>query len=298
MCQISRIRNSLIFKKEKNDFFLGKIVFLRNFVEAFTAKNKTKNQKQNIMKKLFTTTLALLLVASLTAQTSLESISFGARAGFNLTNVSGTIDNAKFKPGFQLVVVAQMPILDGLLTIQPGLLFAQQGYRINESTTTTTSESIFIATITTVTEIDQSFRMNINYLQIPINVQYKFEISNNARLVLQAGPYLGFALGGSQKGESNGRITVTTRVSFMGQTEETQTTSESTIDEDIRFGSETHEMRRFDIGAGFGAGVEFGNFQVGVGYNLGFTNLSNVGNTTMRNNGLAFTVTYLFGGGR
>lgn len=54
-------------------------------------------------------------------------------------------------------------------------------------------------------------------------------------------------------------------------------------------------MNRFDFGLGFGAGVQFEDIQVGLGYNLGLANLSNADKITTRNNGLTFTLTYLFG---
>ncbi|MCL2414333.1 MAG: PorT family protein [Bacteroidales bacterium] len=210
------------------------------------------------MKKLLATTLTLFLTASLTAQ-----ISFGPRAGFNLTNLHeshGSISiNGDFKPGFQLGVVANIPVLGDLLSIQPGLLFAQQGAKFNN----------FLGT-----GADATF--NLNYLQMPINAQFGFDVGQNARILLQAGPYLGFALGGTIKAEFQGR---------------TQTT-------DINFGSGDMDTRRFDFGVGFGAGVEFGRFQVGIGYNLGIANLSNADNVTTRNSGLALTVTYLFSGRR
>jgi len=240
------------------------------------------------MKKLFSTTLALLLAASLTAQFSFESVSFGARAGFNLTSVYGSAvpDEAQHKAGFQVGVVAQMPIFDGLLTIQPGLLFAQQGHRVSLSTIDTLP--IMFGSI--ITESSTSSRTNINYLQIPINVQFKHEVNNGMTLVLQAGPYLGIALGGRIKGDMS--RTVRQRQSFMGEViSDIEEITERALDDDIRFGA---QQRRFDLGLGIGAGVEFGNFQVGIGYNLGFVNRTYSRNNAMRHTGFALTVTYLF----
>jgi len=73
-------------------------------------------------------------------------------------------------------------------------------------------------------------------------------------------------------------------------------TATETVDESVEFGSGSGEMNRLDFGVGFGAGVQFGRIQVGASYNLGLANLSNEEKTTTRNNGLAFTVAYLFGG--
>jgi len=211
------------------------------------------------MKKLLATGVALLLVASLTAQ-----ISFGPRAGFNLTNMAESAEgepfslDTDFRPGFQVGFVVDIPVVGDLLSIQPGLLFAQQGARLNFE----------------LFGEDIKSTISINYLQMPINAQLGFGIGNDARILLQAGPYLGFALGGNVRAE------------VLGET----------VTEDIEFGSGPEEMNRFDLGVGFGAGVQFGRIQVGVGYNLGFANLSNEEGTTSRNNGLALTVTYLFGG--
>ena len=91
--------------------------------------------------------------------------------------------------------------------------------------------------------------------------------------MLQAGPYVGIALSGNTKAKADGKKAT----------------------EKIEFGSGSGEMSRLDFGLGFGAGLQFGNFQVGVGYNLGLANLSNENKITTRNNGLALTVTYLLG---
>jgi len=227
------------------------------------------------MKKLLATGVALLLVASLTAQ-----ISFGPRVGFNLTNMtesdeSGSLlENSKFRPGFQVGFVVGIPLVGDLLTIQPGLLFATQGLRMSESE----SETFMGQTITT--ELDMT--LGLNYLQMPIDLQLGFDVGRNARVMVQAGPYLGFALSGNMNIEYS--------TTMFGQTET------ETIDESVEFGSGSGEMNRLDFGVGFGAGVQFGRIQVGASYNLGLANLSNEEGTTTRNNGLALTVTYLFGG--
>jgi len=205
------------------------------------------------MKKILTTTIALLFVAGLTAQ-----VQFGPRAGFNLTNITvsnGTTESFDFKPGFQAGLVANIPVLGEFLSIQPGLLFAQQGAR---------------QSFDDIPGMEGTWTMNINYLQMPINAQLGFGVGENARILLQAGPFLGLALNGTE--------------------------GDGDYSEDIRFGSD-YEMTRFDFGLGFGAGVQFGRLQIGVGYNLGIANISN-GDATIRNNGLAFTATWLFGGDR
>ena len=176
-------------------------------------------------------------------------------------------ENNKIKPGFQLGVVAEYEISD-VFVIQPGILIAQQGCKIEESG----EESGY--------KWDYKAKYNVTYLQIPVNAQYKLDLGGNT-LLLQAGPYFGFAVGGKIKveGSSGGE----------------------SIDEEvkIKFGGdeENDDMKGGDFGLGLGAGLQFGNIQVGAGYNLGLANLSNSRDAKFKqkNNGIAITLTYFFG---
>ena len=231
------------------------------------------------MKKFFVVLVALAVTASIAH----AQLNFGARAGFNLTNMSWKYDgkdvdlfaeilsgitgnnveiSQKFRPGFQIGLVADYALTDAI-SIQPGILFAQQGYKVNESID-------FMGQ-----KIDFKASINLNYIQIPINVQYKMDMGG-MNLILQAGPYLGFGLGGKMKFEAS------------GQSEE----------EDIKFGSgDEHMLKPLDLGLGLGAGLQFGAIQVGLGYNLGLANIVNDDDSKfkVKNNGLALTLTYVFG---
>jgi len=211
------------------------------------------------MKKFF----IVLLVAVLTANYAQAQLTFGARAGLNLTNLyqkneKGEKEGLNWKTGFQIGVVADYALLEDL-SIQPGILFATQGAK---------SE---ISLLGYKTKIE----FNLNYLQIPINLQYKYDL-DNMTLLFQAGPYLGYGVGGKMKIEmSEGGTSVSSS-------------------EKIKFGSgDDADFRAFDFGLGLGAGLKFGNIQAVLGYNLGIVKLDP--DIDMKNIGLALTVTYLFG---
>jgi len=209
-------------------------------------------------KKICLVFMAVVLTASYVH----AQLNFGLRAGFNLTNVDMSLGdislNTDMKPGFQVGVVADYAVSNNF-SIQPAILFATQGARWETSSLV----GITPAVNTTI---------RLNYIQVPINAIYKVDFGFGG-LLLQAGPYLGYALNGS----------VTARMAGVSNSE------------DIEFGSNDGETRRFDFGVGFGAGLQFGALQAVLGYNIGLANLENMSNATTRNNGLALTVTYIFG---
>jgi hypothetical protein len=104
---------------------------------------------------------------------------------------------------------------------------------------------------------------NLNYLQLRLNPMFKPDIGR-MKLILTVGPYLGYALSGKE------------------------------ADQKISFGSNEAQWKRLDFGGGLGAGLQFDNIQVGLAYNRGLINLSHADNVSMKNSGLALTVTYMF----
>ena len=191
---------------------------------------------------------------------------FGVRTGLNFTsfyenyNVGVSIEaNRKLIPGFQIGVVGELAVMKSL-AIQPGFLLATQGCG---SQYTSGNEVINVTS-------------RIYYIQVPVNVQYKLDVGG-MRLLLQAGPYFGYAVSGKDKWEYK----------WDGGNEK---------DEDsMEFGTEEDQVNPLDFGLGFGVGLGFGKMQFGLGYNVGLKDLNNYEERTLKNRGLAITATYLFG---
>jgi len=202
----------------------------------------------------------VLLVAVLTASYAQAQLKFGPRVGLNLTNVYQEDENGKmksldWKPGFQIGAVAEYAFWNDEIYFQPGILFSQQGMK---------AETSLLGSKVKLT-------WNLNYIQIPINLVVKVEQGDNA-VFLQAGPYLGFGIGGKVEAESGGK----------------------SASEKIKFGSSTDaDFKAFDFGLGAGVGFQFGNMQAGLGLNYGLVNLGT--NAKVKNLGLNLTLTYLFG---
>ena len=199
------------------------------------------------MKKIFLT----LVLCSFAGAMFAQGIKFGVTAGLNVSNQTAKMGSISISPdwkaGFQGGVFMDYAFSPNLSLI-PELLFTQRGAK---STTdgVTSSETL-------------------NYLQLPINLAYKFDVSNGQKVFPFAGIYLGYALSGTDK---------------FG--------SESTK---VTFGSGENDMKAFDYGVNLGVGYQYEHFIFKVQYNLGLANLSNVSDYSYKNKNVAVTVGYMF----
>ena len=226
-------------------------------------------------KKIF----SVLLVAVLTASYVQAQFSIGARAGLNITNVSvknvsmlfgweeHELLTPKYKYGFQIGAIGEYSISNNF-AIQSCILFATQGYKAVQSDMVLDDMMGHGAEVT----------ININYLQVPVNAQYKIDLGGRA-LLLQAGPYIGYAFGG----KTTTQITLNDLPSYEKK------------NNDLVFGKQEDQLSPLDFGLDLGVGLQLDAIQIGVGYKLGVANLSNVDKASMKNRGFSISVTYFFG---
>jgi len=194
--------------------------------------------------------LILLLFLALLVQTTNAQF-FGIKGGVNLAslNFSEDMENSiKSILGFHFGPVAEFELQESLC-LNTGLLFSVKGAKMeygNEDAST-----------------------SLNYLEIPLNVAYKFSLGESSNFFVQAGPYLAYALSGKTKyGDES---------------------------EDIDF--EEDGMKRMDFGLGVGLGIELGPIVPSVSYQLGLSNLNDDSedDTTVKNKVLQFSIAYMFG---
>jgi hypothetical protein len=204
---------------------------------------------KNFLKLSFT--VCFMLVVSYTQ----AQIKFGTKAGLNLSTMtlkmSGIGIDPKTMVGFNVGVISEITLKDNFV-LQPGVLFSAKGSKYS------------------VGGYDMS--ISPTFIEIPINALYKFDLVST-KLLLFAGPYFAFGIGGSYK-----------------------TPDESA---DISYGSgEEKDLKSFDFGLNFGAGIEISNIQFTAQYGLGLTNLApvttNDEETKVRVIGISMA--YLFGG--
>ncbi len=125
--------------------------------------------------------ISFLLGAVMLVATSVQAqVSFGVRAGVNLSNINGkdAADNKlenRLIPGFNAGVNVEIPVADQFY-LQPGLLFTTKGARAEEGDGKTT----------------------LGYVELPINLVFKPELGAG-KMLLGFGPYVAYGVTGKAK---------------------------------------------------------------------------------------------------
>lgn len=229
------------------------------------------------MKKLF---LGLALAGSLfsyaqekeTKTTSASPVTFGVKGGFNATTITKADDydnDQKLKAGFHAGVFVNIPIAEKF-SIQPELLFSQLGSKSEESYKYHSGNSGF--------KQEYDFKLNLNYLTMPVMVQYNIL----PQLYVEAGPEFGVLLGGKFKGDktltaTEGSVTTVTTEKYSEK-----------VNKDF--------YNTFNFGIGIGAGYYFtDNFGVTARFTAGITDVSKINKgDAVRNNAFQVGVAYKF----
>lgn len=219
------------------------------------------------MKKLV---LGILSIACFSAISNAQ-IELAPEAGVNLAKLamgqSMGID-WKNKPSLKFGAAVNIPVLKGLY-VQPGLFYAGKGVRFSEEQT--------ISGVTAKAKM----RINLDYLEIPVNLMYRYKIGKAGSIFATAGPYLGFAL--------SGKIKADFEVGPPANIKESET-------EDLKIGKDrSDDIKPLDFGLNFGVGYQlpFGVF-LRAQYGLGLSNINNNpdDNYSMKNRVISITLGY------
>jgi hypothetical protein len=180
-------------------------------------------------KILFLFSFVLMTVAA-SAQ-----VSWIAKGGMNLSSI--TSSDANMKVGFN-VGIGMDYALENLFSLQPSLLFTTKG----------------------VTESEGDVKVSINamYLELPILMAGRIPLNPSMNLVITAGPYLAYGVGGKTTASSGG---VDISVDTFGE----------------------DGLKRFDAGLAAGVALEFNKLYVGLNGEFGLVNISDGGKNKNRN---------------
>ena len=128
------------------------------------------------MKKLFFAAVAVMAFGFINAQET----KFGAKAGLNLSNLTGDAEGNSMKVGFQVGGFAEIKISEKF-AIQPELVYSAQGAKFEEEFFGETFE----------------FDLNLGYINVPVLAKYYVA----EKFSLEAGPQVGFLISAKAKGE-------------------------------------------------------------------------------------------------
>lgn len=152
--------------------------------------------------------LVLTMLFGLIALAGYSQLRWDAQFGMNFSNMT-KLDESKALPGFKLGIGMDYAFTDSW-SFQSGLMFASKGFKVKEDGWKATQRPI--------------------YLDIPLLAAYKFNITNDIKFVIDAGPYLAIGLGGKYKDDDN--------------------------DDGKVFDKEGSDWKRFDLGLQYGVGLE------------------------------------------
>ncbi|MCB0700374.1 MAG: PorT family protein [Chitinophagales bacterium] len=231
---------------------------------------------------------SLLLIMVVFAGTSFAQIRIAPEVGLNIGGMSRTVEDIdipllgsvsistenKTRVGFRAGLIADIPVAENV-AVQPGIFYSTQAVKTNFT--------VFI--------LDISQTLKVNYLLVPVNVLYKFGTPDKGRFFVGAGPYFGYAFGGTSDIEDpNGILTGLAG----GNTGGTLPAIESG---DISIGSDTMDSAKpFDFGLNFNLGYELpqGVFVRGQ-FGLGLANTAPIESYKQKNWGMTISVGYLIG---
>lgn len=127
------------------------------------------------MKKLL---LSAFAVCAFAFTTNAQEVTFGAKAGLNLANMTGDIEDNDMKLGFHVGGMAEVSFSDKF-AVQPELLFSTQGYQMDFG--------------------GETVKANFSYINMPIMAKYFV----TEGLSLEAGPQVGFLVDAQYKADGD-----------------------------------------------------------------------------------------------
>lgn len=207
------------------------------------------------MKKIKLSIIIVLL--SMVSIASAQNTSYSVKGGLNLSNFYGDeLTDKNMKVGFHAGIGADFELAPNI-SIQSGLFFSGKGAEFTYETS--------------------KFEVNANFLQLPLHVAYKIDVTPGTRIVLHAGPYIAYGIGGKTEFNLNGN----------------ELTEIDTFKDDSSL-ELFNGLKPFDAGLGLGIGAEFGNILLDLGWDIGLNDLSRINNVKIRTQNAYLSIGYKF----
>jgi OmpA-OmpF porin, OOP family len=207
--------------------------------------------------------LLLLLHSSLQAQIRLAALGGVHSSSFPEKNSIPGFEAASgkyFSPrtGFELGVLAEIPLEKNNLFFQPGIIYSAKGNQY---------QRFYDSSLYQTDTLYNQHTLKLNYVELPLYLTWKVSLSRNQRnhFYLSAGPYFAFIYGVSQSYQNRVLLYNSSNYIYQSGTE------------DLLVGNGPEQYKTFDIGICTRAGFELGNVLIGAYFSRGLTNAYTAG---------------------
>jgi hypothetical protein len=187
-------------------------------------------------------------------------VRFAPKIGINLASGSVSDDTTGMpvpanRIGYHIGAVADIHVYK-MVSLQSGILFSNKGYKVSND---------FL-----------DLNVSSNYLEVPISFVANFPLKKDIKLIVQAGSYFSYCLGGTTTTKALGKETT----------------------DDLRVGTGADKtIKPSDIGVSGGVGIEYKKAQVLFSYAKGMSNLNpSQTSTVLKNQNFMISLAYYFGG--
>ena len=202
------------------------------------------------MKKLLFTAVLTIFCLAASAQEA-GSFRFGVTGGGNLSTANLDASHSS-KFGFHAGVIGEYNVYE-YLYINATLKYSMRGVK-------------------DVDFYDYKFEWNPGYIEIPLHVGYRYSVSDEFKLFVDAGPYFAYAVSGKIKANDG---------------------SDADLFSDTASRVLGGKYNRFEFGLGGALGFEYSGVQLKVGYDYGLTKVCDMNNSA-KNSNFFFGLAYMF----
>lgn len=189
------------------------------------------------MKKLLLALMGTVMVAGCAMAQNYEKNLYGVRAGLNVSNMSMQGLSANSKAGFHIAGVYQRLLAESLpVYLETGLQFSQKGCKLEY-------------------DYDKTI-LNAWYLEIPLMVNYKFNIKDIVTVYPSVGFFYAYGIGGKY-------------------TEEYMDMDDKMVSDKYNTFGKEGVLKHSDLGMRFSATVDWRRYSFSLGYEFGFIDVMN-----------------------
>ncbi|MBS1520383.1 MAG: PorT family protein [Bacteroidetes bacterium] len=193
-----------------------------------------------------------------------QAVRLEFKAGVSLSNQSVNTLGMAVKStnliGFHAGALFNIDVTDEI-SIQPGVFYSNKGYQYNQA----------LSNGTQTVQKPIMGKIQLNYLEAPLNAIYKFEVTRKLNAYLGGGGYVGYGLSGTYAVQNQ-----TSNVSFIKSVQ-------------------GYQYKNPDYGVNGVIGAEISNHVVmEANYSLGLNNLSYYQSSTIHNRSMGLSIGYMF----